>query len=272
MAGLNVFIIGGSRNIGYHSSILLLDAGATVTYLLRNTSVFDTDDKVQKYIKEGKARLVKGDALVQSDVQGAWDEASKESKVDVVIFTVGGTPKFSLTKGFVIEPANLVTQSLFNVLCVIFKHNPSAEDQPRIIAISSTGVTKASHDALPFALKPMYSYLLKVPHQDKIGAERLVAHCAGWEWTSGEPAVEIMGGSDWKNREGLPKPGELKKILVIRPALLTDGECKCVYRVSTGEVGGWTVSRKDVAHFLVDAVLKEERWKEFENKIASIAY
>jgi hypothetical protein len=92
---------------------------------------------------------------------------------------------------------------------------------------------------------------------------------------SGHERVEGQGGS---------KEGELKRVLVVRPALLTDGEClaeklelegvkkesKKAYRVSEGELGGWTVSRKDVAHFVVDAIV--HRWDEFEDKCVSIAY
>lgn len=232
--------------------------------------------------------MIKGDALVREDVERAWKEAAgKENKpIDVLLFTVGGTPKFSLLNGFTISPANLVTQSLLNTLSTI----PPQPFQPRIITISSTGLTRTSHASLPLPLKPLYGYLLRVPHEDKVGAERVVAHCAGWKWDAkedGEPGADIMGTEEWRGREGLPKEGELKRVLVIRPALLTDGDCladkleakpgKCgkkelkkAYRVSEEELGGWTVSRKDVAHFVVDAIV--HRWDEFENKCVSIAY
>lgn len=71
---------------------------------------------------------------------------------------------------------------------------------------------------------------------------------------------------DWTHREGLPEFGTLKKILVVRPALLMDGERKAGkkgkdigYKVSEQELGGWTVSRKDVAHFVVEAGTKRLR-------------
>ncbi|KAF9478504.1 hypothetical protein BDN70DRAFT_879943 [Pholiota conissans] len=272
---LNVLSVGGSRNIGYFSAIRLLESGANVTFLLRSPTIFDSDETIQKYVKLGKARLLEGNALVREDVQRAWDEAGKESPVDLLLFTVGGTPKFSLTHGFVITPSTLVTDCLFNVLATM----PKTEPQPRIITISSTGLTRSSHAALPLPLKPMYSYLLAAPHKDKVGAERLIRYCAGWPWNAedGEPDEEIMG-PNWKELPGLPAEGSLKHVLVIRPALLTDGECKAekpgkkgpAYRVSEEELGAWTVSRKDVAHFIADAVL--HRWSEFENKCVSIAY
>lgn len=134
---------------------------------------------------------------------------------------------------------------------------------------------------MPFLLKPVYGSLLTVPHADKLGSERAVAHCAGWDWDKiddREPSGELMG-SDWQKRTGLPTPGALTEVLVVRPAILTDGECvaekkrtggKDPYRVSEDELGGWTVSRKDVAHFIADAALN--RWDEFAGKIVNIAY
>jgi hypothetical protein len=128
----------------------------------------------------------------------------------------------------------------------------------------------------------LYGYLLAVPHKDKVGAERLISHCAGWTWNTkedGEPDESIMG-PNWTERPGLPEAGSLKRVLVIRPALLTDGECRAEkpgrdagvppYLVSEKELGKWTVSRKDTAHFVVDAILN--RWSEFENKCVNIAY
>lgn len=153
---------------------------------------------------------------------------------------------------------------------------------PRIITISTKGLTRSGHAALPLPLRLLYGWLLEIPHADKLGAERIIAHSAGWDWDKidgREPSEKIMG-ADWQKREGLPPPGTLKEVLVVRPALLTDGECmaekkggkegKAPYRVSEEEFGGWTVSRKDVAHFVADAALN--RWDEFSGKIVSIAY
>ena len=89
-----------------------------------------------------------------------------------------------------------------------------------------------------------------------------------------------MGPGDWTERAGFPKKGGLKDIVVVRPALLTDGGCyaekalpqnKTPYRVSDGELSGaYTVSRRDVAHFIVEDLLP--RWEECKGKCISIAY
>lgn len=108
MDDLKVLTIGGSRNIGYYSSMRLLsrfvscldiysltrptDSGATVTFLLRSSTAFANDQAIQTFVTSGKARLVQGDALVKEDVQRAWTEAGKgddNRPVDLLVFTVG---------------------------------------------------------------------------------------------------------------------------------------------------------------------------------------
>ncbi|KAG1860603.1 hypothetical protein DFJ58DRAFT_268492 [Suillus subalutaceus] len=273
MENSKVLVIGGSRNIGYYSAVRLLALGATVTFLLRSPQVFDQDDTIQNYIKEGKARLIQGDALVKDDIRRAWSEAQVDDTrpVDFLIFTVGGIPQFSLTKGFTMTPPNLITQSLINVLETL----PSPH--PKIIAVSSAGLTQASHKSLPLPLKPLYRYFISVPHKDKRGMEEVIAHSAGREWDARDSAGDEILGVGWTSR--VPNIGELKSIVIIRPALLTDGVCRAdvkgegseAYRVKEGDLeSSWTVSRRDVAHFIVEGVVKH--WQEWEGKCASIAY
>ncbi|KAE9395135.1 hypothetical protein BT96DRAFT_958583 [Gymnopus androsaceus JB14] len=239
---MNVLAAGASKNIGYYASIRILNANCNITFMLRSASVFDSDITIQE---------MRGDAFIKSDVKCAWDEASTHGAIDPLLFTVGGVPSFQLTEGFVISPANLVTQSLLST----------------IITISSTGLTRtahdAAHDALSLPLKPLYGYFLAVPHKDKLGAERAIAYCAGWKW---DTAVDAL-----TEKEDWPSAGTLKGVLVIRPALLTDGDCRAdssknAYRANEEELGGWTILRKDVAHF---AVLN--RWNEFSDKIVNVA-
>ena len=60
-----------------------------MTFLLRSPTTFDEDESIQKYVKSGKARLIKGDGLVLADVQNVWAAASTDRPVDLLIFTVG---------------------------------------------------------------------------------------------------------------------------------------------------------------------------------------
>ncbi|EKM75291.1 hypothetical protein AGABI1DRAFT_103047 [Agaricus bisporus var. burnettii JB137-S8] len=279
---VNVLAIGASRNIGYYATLKLLRLGATVTYLLRNPSVFDNDANIQPFLSTKKARIVKGDALVKNDVARTWSEATSDSKpVNYLLFTLGGKPTVSLSKGIAMDNPNICSLAILNVLCTIPQNHPP----PKILAISSTGFTPDSHSHLPFALKPLYSFVLAKPRADKLAMERVLHYVTeGLYWDpakNGEPPVDILP-SEWRSTEGLPAEGSLKGVVVLRPSLLTDGKSlaeeyegkdrkdKKPYKVSTEEIGGYTVSRRDVAHFVVDLVT--QRWNEFENKVVNITY
>ena len=172
-------------------------------------------------------------------------------------------------------PHNLVTQCLLNVLCEMPKTNPL----PKVITLSTAGVSRTSRSQLPCPLKIMYGYMIRSPINDKLGTERVIYHCAGWNWNpkDGEPDDDMMG-QGWRERQGLPGSGQLKNAMVLRPALLNDGECVAdsgkdgrPYKLGDGgEYKGWSVSRKDVAHFIFDAVTNH--WDEYGNKQVSIAY
>ncbi|EIW84749.1 hypothetical protein CONPUDRAFT_134666 [Coniophora puteana RWD-64-598 SS2] len=279
---MKVLAIGASRNIGYHACKRLLESGATVTFLLRKPEVFDDDDEIKGFVATGHARLIKGNAMSKDDVAQAWKEAARGddgAPVEYVLFSVGISPSeggISLTKGITFSTPNTVTQCLLNVFATL----PLDDPQPRVITISSNGLTHKSHSALPLALKPIYGWMLQMPHRDKCGAEEVTAHCAGWEWDPRDsPGADILG-EKWEAR--LPGRGEVKGVVVVRPALLSNGECmgdkgprrcgKPPYRVKAeGDVSGaWTISRKDVAHFMVEGIMKN--WSEWEGKRVSIAY
>jgi len=275
---LNVLVFGGSRNIGYFTALRLLKQGATVTFLLRSLRVFDSDTDIRHFVALGKAKLIEGDALNPDDVKAAWDQATtihpENPGVDFVLFTVGGTPSFKVSKGFVIDPPNLCTQCLLNVLCTM----PKLPAPPKYIVLTSIGLTEEAHHNLPLLLKPLYGYLLTGPHEDKYGAERVAAHCVGREWTEREPKPEVMSGplGNWSDRGRLPEKGSIKEFVVVRPAMLTDGECKAdkaegAYKVSEQYLrDGYRVSRKDVGHFIATRLFQE--WSEWEGKIIHIAY
>ena len=59
--------------------------------MLRSTSAFDQDETMQKYIKNGQARLIKGDTLKAETVKAGWEAALEagNGSVDLALFTVG---------------------------------------------------------------------------------------------------------------------------------------------------------------------------------------
>lgn len=124
--------------------------------------------------------------------------------------------------------------------------------------ISSNGLGDQGHADLPLTLKPLYGWLLKEPHEDKVEMEKEVHAAAGIQHVDFNP--------DGNNE------GRLGNVVIVRPALLTDG-------VAKGEEGAvragerlekcWTVSRKDVGWFVAGECLTGDKWK---NKGVTIGY
>lgn len=170
---------------------------------------------------------------------------------------------------------DISTRCLQNVLCTMPQH--AGVPLPKIIVLSTTGVSRKARQKTPLMHRPLYGYLIQQQMADKLGMERVIAHCAGWTWTDEEPMAEIMG-EGWKQRKGLPAPGTLTEAVVLRASLLTDGECTAEgksdnalpYHAVEGLDGGATISRKDVGHFIFEAVTKQ--WKKYANKQISVSY
>ncbi|KIY60850.1 hypothetical protein CYLTODRAFT_433640 [Cylindrobasidium torrendii FP15055 ss-10] len=173
---------------------------------------------------------IKGDALQEADIKAAWDLASSASPVDLVVFSIGTMPNTCLTKGVIMDAPNLVTQCNLHVVRTIPLHA-----KPQLVSISSYGVSKHGHKvAFPLLLKLPYSWLLALHTRTRLA----------WSVPS----------------------STAQNILVLRTALFTDGPCvagsgksgKAPYRVTIREdVRGWTISRKDVAHFISVAVTEK---------------
>lgn len=275
--------------------------------LLRNPSSLDADETIQPFVKSGHARLVKGDALKLEDVAHAWEEAQKASPsghVDVVFFAIGactllsllcfpslnndtgGVPdKFSLTKGVRLPISNLCTTSMINVLRTLPASQRAEGSQPKLIVISSTGITKRSHDKLPFFERAGYNWLIGHPLTDKFGMERILAYVSGREWT--DPEYRSLEGvlppdAEWQALEGLPPAGSFTNMLTVRPGWLTNGACTAEVKCPKGnsyivvddeeKANGYAVSRNDVAYFVAEEALDPLRWDEWRGRRVSLAY
>ena len=301
------------------------DEGHSATLLLRNSKVFDNDERMKPHVESGRAQLVQGDALVSDDVERSWEKATESGRiVDFVIFTigelrsnrsmyipsnrapvpiVGATPdmgSFKITKGFTINPPNITTKAILNVFCTM----PDSATRPKVIAITSIGVTKDS--PIPVMLKPLYAYLLRGPHADKLGLERVLAHASGRAWNDKEPREDLttVDGVKWQDRKGLPSSGSFE-VLVIRPPMFVEPKQKGVpprsatpavapatsqpssgenepqpkkkdggeelkYRFGGPELSGtYSISREEIAHFIVENAMKN--WDQFKGKPITVS-
>jgi hypothetical protein len=154
------------------------------------------------------------------------------------------------------------------VLSAMPEHLRMAGSQPRIIAISTTGLGKAGVAALPFLHRMTYPTLLAAPHDDKMGLEVVLAYASdrlgtpGWIAPSEKVETKILPAG-WQSTSGLPNQGELSDVLLIRPAWLTDGPETGAYRVvdGQGDKKCKTMSRQNVAHFIAkQAAPSWDKW------------
>ena len=186
-----------------------------------------------------------------------------------------------MTCGFVFNPPDIVARSLMNTFSTIPDALRAPEHQPRFVIITSMGITSTSHKALPLALKPLYGTMLQGPHEDKLGAERLLAHLRRLPWTVPDEVKKEVLPDGWRDTPGLPRAGEIRQLIIVRPALLSDGPCKGdagakkgkgPYRtLKDGDFGdGYRVSRKDIAHFIVCDALPN--WEKWEGSGITVAY
>lgn len=268
---MNTFVLGGSRNIGYLSALRFLseclcrssyfvyqfcltnvstENGQTVTFLLRSPSVFDGDEDIQPYVKSGKARLVKGDALDVNDVRRGWEAASEggKSRVDIVLSSVGQSYRFyrlalELTAALLRWRRRLQPMASRHhhhpVQYLHTRHPEHIQHYPRLSARSRDPAslhhpfrarsTTQHFLQTPFWLKFLHGFIVRIPHADKLGVERITSHLAGWEWNEPEPRADILDPKTLSNEgewSSLPGRGELKHVVVVRPGVLTDGECQ----------------------------------------------
>jgi hypothetical protein len=181
-------------------------------------------------------------------------------------FSISGhpNPKFHPTKGFIIDPPDLCTVSLLNTLRCVAATNV----RPKLVILTSTGVTSQSHSVLPLPMKGLYWYLLRGTLQDKRGIETLLYHGLGKEYETGQTPGPHILPDGWE--KDLPSPGWLKSGVVIRAALLTDGPMTRTYRAAVGDFPCYRVSRADVGHFIAEGLLNE--WGKWEGNVVCVGY
>ncbi|ORE14035.1 hypothetical protein BCV71DRAFT_150285, partial [Rhizopus microsporus] len=145
---------------------------------------------------------------------------------DIVVFSIGSA--------FDMKTRSMVTPDLCRDTMTVFLEvvdRLPEEDRPkRLVVVSTTGLDGMSE--VPYLFRPMYRFLLHEPHMDKLELEKLV---------TGEKNKHIH---NW---------------ILVRPSLLTDGGLKGKYRAKEG-ISGYTISRKDVGHFLLHQCLEEDKW------------
>ncbi|KAI8096577.1 uncharacterized protein BX664DRAFT_324309 [Halteromyces radiatus] len=172
--------------------------------------------------------------LIKGDALDASAVKQTVEGCDLVVFAIGST----ITATFKMTHPGLCQKGM-NVLLNVIKgmeHPPK-----RLIAVTTTGAMDPKE--VPLLFRPLYHWALAEPHADKREVENSIQ-------SSSHPF-------DW---------------IIVRPSLLTDGALTQHYRAESNRLVGYTISRQDVGHFLLNQCLDDDEAKKWINNYVVVTY
>jgi len=282
-----VVYLGASRGVGFNAYHKLAELRPDIRsiLLLRNPDLFHAEEyaTVSEEIKS-RTTIYKGDAHVQENVEEVLRMAGPN--LEAVVFTIGNAPPKTareMLKGFKFPIPDICTRALINTLIPFCNVYAQQSKKPRFVLNSSMGMGAQAHKCLPFALKLFYTTMLTKPHQDKIAMEVLFHEALvpsssypSFVPSPSEISPDILSPSALA---ALPKSViQPSDVLVLRPALFTDGAEKGLSKVRIGQEGEikgcYTISRLDVGGFIAACLadLDGELAKKWFGKQIVMAY
>jgi uncharacterized protein YbjT (DUF2867 family) len=180
-------------------------------------------------------------------IRGLVNPANPTRTVDVVLTSIGSA--FNL-KNFGMEDSKVCENGMKTLLDALTAlRQTGVTGQPRIIAVSSTGVSKFERD-IPLVMLSLYRVIAAPAHKDKRIMEDLLAASAE-EWTIVRPSLLTDGAETQRQiRAGVEDP---------------------VKGVEKREIG-YTISREDVGRWISEVLLGNDKAGTYVSKIASITY
>ncbi|KZP01019.1 hypothetical protein CALVIDRAFT_595144 [Calocera viscosa TUFC12733] len=258
MSSQNVLFFGASRGCGFYAMLRVLRAGGRATLLLREPDTVTGNLEFQALSPEQRSRatVVKGDAYVREDVVRVVDAAG--SAMDTVVFSIGamlpsGIPKTSWSRGFVLDPPQPCARAITMLLSVLQDLNRLGL---RLVIVSTMGMG-AKHKELPFLLRGvLYGWLLNDAHSDKEAVEYLALLSSKHRTPAQQPEARTLPDSSASLRSNW-----LDEVIILRPALFTDGKETGKVRAAPVVRRAYTISRRDVGMFIADECLKgNNKW------------
>lgn len=259
-----ILFLGATGGCGFGTLRRSIAAGHTCTALCRTPSRL-TDKLPASQRSAPNLHIEEGNALDQSTVAKLLVQPTStgsNSVVDTVVFTLGGVfqpSKLANDDPHVCENA---MKTLLDALGYVRKTTGAtgAAGHPRIVAISSTGLSAHGRD-YPLALWPLYHFLLKGAHADKRAMETLLVE-------SGEAFVIVRPSllKDAPDPEKVAGKAEQAEKSPIRVGV----EDPKVGRVESKEVG-YTITRDDVGRWIFEETLRDGG-EEWTGKVVSVTY
>ncbi|KAI2636561.1 NAD(P)-binding protein [Hypomontagnella submonticulosa] len=241
-----IAFLGASGGVGLGALTRALAVGHTCMALCRSPSKLTDRFPAPQY---PNLHVVPGNAHDSGAVAKCLVSPTEPGRLaDAVVSSIGGAFQFqrmTLDDPHVCE--NGMT-ALLEAIAQVRKDHESEAWNPRLTVVSTCGISAAGWD-FPVLLLPMYRWVLKVPHEDKLRMEAHLTRRAdelGYTYT------------------------------VVRPSLLVDEPApERKVRVGLGEepAVGYTISRDDTGRWIYENLLDAGAPAGvFENQIATITW
>lgn len=219
-------------------AIALARTPAKLTSLLQSQGL---DDETLK----NNLTIVQGDATDVSALKSTIaPEQNNGALVSTIISGLGGSPRFQAS---IFQPVTLdnphiceeATKALIAAVKELQKSGQQQQKQPLLTVISTTGISDVKED-VPIYNRPLYHYVLSVPHKDKRVMEKL--------------AKDSMKDT----------PAPFKGVISIRPSLLlgdhtiSSGKGWQTVRAGTEEnpATGFGIPRADVGEWIFEEIVR----------------
>ncbi|KAI4863936.1 NAD(P)-binding protein [Hypoxylon rubiginosum] len=251
-----IAFLGASTGVGLAALTRALTGGHTCIALCRKPSKLTDRFPAARY---PNLRVVEGNAHDVAAVSRCLYVPEEGQLVDAVVSSIGGAFIFSRMTIDDPEVCEKGAATLVEAIAKVRRQqqeensNPAAAAwKPRVVVVSSTGLARAGRD-YPLAMMPMYKFMLKVPHKDKVLMEKAV-----------------VDGSSSSSSSGYT-------YTIVRPSLLVDDaapEREVRVGIDDDYVVGYTISRDDTGRWIYENLLvrDEEKTGRYENRVATVTW
>ncbi|KAL8282343.1 hypothetical protein RB597_009852 [Gaeumannomyces tritici] len=257
----SILFLGASGGVAKTALVSSLAAGYTCVALARSAAKLAAALPFPSY---PNLTIIEGNARDQAAMEHALvvPGSSPQRMVDAVVSSVGSLPSLR-NGGF--EDSTVCTVSMAAMLAAmdaIAGRHPSGDGRvPRVISISSTGISKFARD-VPLAFVPLYWVALAVPHRDKEKMERLLIDGPDdkAEGAAARPEFTIIRGSLYV----ADSEAEQKLVRVGIEDPVKGVESKAIgYTISREAIGRWIFT-----NLLADATLG----KQYSGKMVTLTH
>ncbi|CAK7205438.1 hypothetical protein SEUCBS139899_008210 [Sporothrix eucalyptigena] len=183
--------------------------------------------------------------------------------VDTVVFTIGG--KLIMSK-LTLDDPNVCANGMTTLLAALKRlrlegATSSGPDSPRIVIVSTTGISKCGRD-VPLAFLPMYHGMLRVPHADKRVMEDLLV-ASGEMFAMVRPSLLVDDEAEAQSASGSSSDGPafLKQLAKTDLAAMSKEELEELKAVTKDELKEHKNSAKDEVKALEGKYKKEHAYK-----------